>query len=130
MNLRRLLIILILLQISLVQYNSSPITVICVLVRHILLVVIPFIILLPRLLMIYAHGYGGTYEFTFYVPFSTDGTPTNKSCAAVTVERYYHINNNLGGIEYPYTDITSAGYNIGYNRSKHQKIALVQVQRK
>jgi hypothetical protein len=64
---------------------------------------------------------GHTYEFTFYVPFSTDGTLTNRSCAAVTVERYYNINNNLGNIEYPYTDITSAGYNIGYNANANPK---------
>jgi len=58
---------------------------------------------------------GNIYKFTFYVPFSTDGT-TNQSCAAVTVERYYQLNPILGN-SHDYTDITSAGYNIGYNSS-------------
>jgi hypothetical protein len=54
------------------------------------------------------------YEFTFYVPFSTDGT-SNQSCAAVDVKKYSHIDPDLGNAEHIYTDITSAGYNIGYN---------------
>jgi hypothetical protein len=61
-------------------------------------------------------GYGDTYEFTFYVPFLTDGTPTNKSCSAVTVDKY--IAKSADGTYYhTYTDITSAGYNIGYDPS-------------
>jgi hypothetical protein len=59
-------------------------------------------------------GQGQTYEFTFYVPFSTDGT-SNKSCAAVDVKKYSHTDPDLGNAEHIYTDITSAGYNIGYN---------------
>jgi Tfp pilus assembly protein PilX len=54
------------------------------------------------------------YEFTFYVPFSTDGT-SNQSCAAVDVKKYSYTDHDLGNAEHIYTDITSAGYNIGYN---------------
>src|ERR1035437_1318215 len=53
-----------------------------------------------------------TYTFTFYPPFSTDGT-SNKSCAAVTVDKYYVIDPSLG--LYIRTAINSSGYNIGYN---------------
>ena len=66
----------------------------------------------------------GTYEFTFYVPFSTDGTLTNYSCAAVTVDRYYSKNPNLSNIEYPYTDITSAGFNIGWHQTSTSGVPL------
>ena len=53
-----------------------------------------------------------TYTFTFYTPFSTDGT-SNKSCAAVTVDKYYVTDPSVG--LYIRTAITSRGYNIGWN---------------
>jgi hypothetical protein len=55
---------------------------------------------------------GNTYAFTFYVPFSNDGT-SNQGCAAVAVEKYYAKNSN--GDEEIGTTITSSGYNIGWS---------------
>src|ERR1035437_9397628 len=52
---------------------------------------------------------GTAYEFTFYTPFSTDGT-SNKSCAKVIVDKYVAQNQSLGAM-YTYTSITSRGYN-------------------
>ena len=57
------------------------------------------------------------YEFTFNTPFSIDGTII-KSCARVTVDKYYAPNPGLGGVMYPYTTITSYGYNIGWDINK------------
>ena len=57
---------------------------------------------------------GNTYQFTFYVPYLTDGVGNNYSCAAVSLEKYYKSDPALNA-EHRYTDITSAGYNIGYN---------------
>jgi hypothetical protein len=57
----------------------------------------------------YLHEIEPTYTFTFYTPFSTDGT-SNKSCAAVTVDKYY-----VSTDAYIHTIINSSGYNIGYN---------------
>ena len=55
-----------------------------------------------------------TYTFTFYTPFSTDGT-NNKSCAAVTVDKYYVSYPGSLTVIWPTTTITSRGYNIGWN---------------
>jgi Tfp pilus assembly protein PilX len=52
--------------------------------------------------------------FTFYAPFSTDGT-SNKSCAYVTIDKHYAPNLVVSDPTYRYTTITSRGYNIGYN---------------
>jgi len=58
---------------------------------------------------------GDTYTYTFSMPFSTDGTSNNMSCAYVTVDRYYAPDSS--DEFYPYTTITSYGYNIGWNPS-------------
>jgi hypothetical protein len=57
---------------------------------------------------------GNTGTFTFYTPFSTDGT-SNKSCAAVTVDKYVALDPDFSNAPYTYTTITSRGYNIGWN---------------
>jgi Tfp pilus assembly protein PilX len=57
-----------------------------------------------------------TYTFTFYTPFSTDGT-SNQSCAYVTVDKYYAPNLVVSDPTYRYTTITSRGYNIGWNKN-------------
>ena len=56
----------------------------------------------------------GACIFTFYAAFLTEGA-TNQSCAAVDVVKYYAFDPNLGNAYHLYTQITSAGYNIGYN---------------
>ncbi|MDR3557978.1 MAG: hypothetical protein P4L61_00445 [Candidatus Pacebacteria bacterium] len=60
---------------------------------------------------------GNVYQFTFYVPYLTDGVSNNYSCAAVSVEKYFAQDKALGAY-HTYTDITSAGYNLGYNTSR------------
>jgi len=59
------------------------------------------------------------WEFSFSTPFSTDGT-NNKSCAYVTVDKYYASvvipgYNNNNPLPLPFTVINSRGYNIGWN---------------
>jgi len=54
------------------------------------------------------------YEYAINVPFSTDGT-SNLSCANIIVDKYIAPSSYLGGSNYSYTTITSAGYNIGWN---------------
>jgi len=56
------------------------------------------------------------YTYSFYAKFLTDGT-SNYSCAAVTVKKYNDSDPNLGGAYHLYSQVTSAGYNIGWNPS-------------
>lgn len=62
----------------------------------------------------YPNEIGSTYTFMFFAPFSTDGA-SNQSCAAVTVDKYYAQDPNLGNAVHLFTTVISAGYNIGYN---------------
>lgn len=55
----------------------------------------------------------GECDFTFSAPFSTDGT-NNESCAYVTVAKYF-AKGPADPTTRLYTQITSNGYNIGWN---------------